>query len=266
MNNLNTSKSSLTFKFATEDSEFQQIHRLNYKTFVEEIPQHAQNPDGILIDQYHRENTYIICMRGEKLGGMVAVKDTRPFSLDAKLDNLYSYLPENVKSVCEIRLLSVDTEYRMGQVLKGLLTTLADYCIIHGYDAVIISGTVKQQKLYERLGFTPFGPPVGNPNALYQPMYTSLSSIKEKHDATSSPLLGASQKSVPINLLPGPVKISKDIQQSFSRAPISHRTQEFIDEFDLIRQSLCNLVSIHLNLFSNLEFAFLSADSGSTLV
>ena len=32
------------FKFATEDWEFEEIHRLNYKTFVEEIPQHPPNP------------------------------------------------------------------------------------------------------------------------------------------------------------------------------------------------------------------------------
>ena len=46
-----------------------------------------------------------------------------------------------------------------------------------------------------------------------------------------------------VNLLPGPVKISEDIQNSFIKAPISHRGQEFINEFDLTKQSLCNLVS-----------------------
>ena len=35
----------LVFKFATEDWEFEQIHRLNYKTFVEEIPQHQPSAD-----------------------------------------------------------------------------------------------------------------------------------------------------------------------------------------------------------------------------
>ena len=63
MTNLNSSNLALKFKFATEDSEFQQIHSLNYKTFVEEIPQHSQNSVGILVDRYHKENTYIICLR-----------------------------------------------------------------------------------------------------------------------------------------------------------------------------------------------------------
>ena len=35
----------LVFKFASEDWEFEQIHRLNYRTFVEEIPQHHASPD-----------------------------------------------------------------------------------------------------------------------------------------------------------------------------------------------------------------------------
>ena len=243
MNNLNSSNLSLKFKFATEESEFQQIHGLNYKTFAEEIPQHQQNSIGILVDKYHEENTYIICLRGEKLGGMVAVRDKRPFSLDEKLDNLDSYLPEGVKSVCEIRLLSVDIEYRSGQVLKGLLTTLADYCITKGYDIAIISGTVRQQKLYKRLGFISFGPPVGNANALYQPMYTSPASIRGKYNTVPSPNLELSEKSVPVNLLPGPVKISRDIQKSFTEAPISHRTKEFVKAFNFTKHLLCNLVS-----------------------
>ena len=191
MGNTNRLNSSLKFKFATEDHEFRQIHDLNYKTFVDEIPQHCQNPLGLLVDKFHDQNTYIICLRGEKLGGMVAVRDLRPFSLDEKLVDLDSYLPPNVKSVCEVRLLSIDFHFRSGQVFKGLLTALADYCIDKGYDTVIISGTIKEQKLYKRLGFVQFGPLVGKENALYQPMYTSPVAIRGKYHAIPSPTLGS---------------------------------------------------------------------------
>ncbi|HRE06968.1 MAG TPA: hypothetical protein PKX00_15250 [Opitutaceae bacterium] len=37
---------SLHFKLATEAWEFEAIHRLNYRTFVEEIPQHPIRRDG----------------------------------------------------------------------------------------------------------------------------------------------------------------------------------------------------------------------------
>ena len=34
----------LVYAIATSEPEFEAIHRLNYETFVEEIPQHAANP------------------------------------------------------------------------------------------------------------------------------------------------------------------------------------------------------------------------------
>ena len=106
----------LVFKFASEDWEFEQIHRLNYKTFVEEIPQHQRSPTERLVDKFHAENTYLICLSGKKLAGMLAVRGSRPFSLDQKLENLDSYLPAG-RTICEIRLLAVEKKYRGAQVL-----------------------------------------------------------------------------------------------------------------------------------------------------
>src|SRR5216110_563252 len=92
----------LVFKFAAEDWEFEQIHRLNYKTFVEEIPQHLPSANQRLVDKFHAENTYLICLSGRRLAGMLAARGNRPFSLDQKLENLDSYLPPGRK-ICEIR-------------------------------------------------------------------------------------------------------------------------------------------------------------------
>src|SRR5499433_3101070 len=97
----------LVFKTASEDWEFEQIHQLNYKTFVEEIPQHKSSPNNRLVDKFHAENTYLISLSGRKLVGMLAVRGQRPFSLDQKLENLDSYLPPG-RRICEIRLLAVD--------------------------------------------------------------------------------------------------------------------------------------------------------------
>jgi N-acyl-L-homoserine lactone synthetase len=84
--------------------EFDQIHRLNYRTFVEEIPpQHPSNPEKLLIDKFHDENTYFICLDGTRLVGMVAVRGKRPFSLDEKVADLDAHLP-TAASVCEIHL------------------------------------------------------------------------------------------------------------------------------------------------------------------
>ena len=67
-------EASLKFKIASEDWEFEAIHRLNYKTFVEEIPQHARNPEQRLVDKLHAENTYAICLHGDRLVGMVTAR------------------------------------------------------------------------------------------------------------------------------------------------------------------------------------------------
>jgi hypothetical protein len=86
-------------KIAAEPWEFDAIHRLNYQTFVDEIPQHRPDPSGRLIDKFHGENTYIICISGTRLLGMIAVRGRRPFSLDLKLPDFESYLPPG-RRVC----------------------------------------------------------------------------------------------------------------------------------------------------------------------
>lgn len=165
--------SRLVYKIAEEVDEFEQIFRLNYRTFVEEIPQHDVNQEKRLVDKFHAENTYLICKDGGRLLGMLAVRDNRPFSLDMKLENLDSYLPPH-RAVCEIRLLAVEQDRRRTRVLGGLMVLLARYCDEHGYDLGIMSGTTRQLKMYRNLGFVPFGPLVGRDGAHFQPMYVTL--------------------------------------------------------------------------------------------
>jgi N-acyl-L-homoserine lactone synthetase len=164
---------TLTFKTASEDWEFEQIHRLNYQTFVEEIPQHPASPQERLVDKFHAENTYLIALSGQRLVGMVAARDKRPFSLSGKLANLEAYLPPH-RAIFEIRLLAVDKCHRSPHVFQGLLQMLARYREDHGYDLAIISATVRQTKLYHQLGFIPFGRIVGAPEAQFQPMYITF--------------------------------------------------------------------------------------------
>lgn len=169
---------TLLFKIASEPEEFEQIHRMNYRTFVEEIPQHAANPDHRLVDKFHAENTYIICLKDGLLVGMMCVRAKRPFSLDFKLPDLDRHLPP-AKSVCEVRLLAVEPSERKGPIFAGLLQEMLKLCRRKGHDMAIISGTVRQQKLYRHLGFRPFGPLVGTKDAQYQPMYLTWEAFKD---------------------------------------------------------------------------------------
>jgi hypothetical protein len=167
----------LVFKVANEDWEVEQIHRLNYRTFVEEIPQHAASPVQRLVDKFHAENTYLICLAGRTLAGMLAVRGKRPFSLDHKLKDLDSYLPPG-RHICEIRLLAVEKHFRGAHVLQGILALLWQHGLKQGYDLAIISGTTRQLKLYRHLGFAPFGPLVGTGDARFQPMVITLETFE----------------------------------------------------------------------------------------
>jgi aspartate aminotransferase-like enzyme len=234
----------LVFKVATEDWEFEQIHRLIYKTFVEEIPQHQASPSQRLVDKFHAENTYLICLSNQKLVGMLAVRGNRPFSLDQKLPDLDSHLPPG-RTICEIRLLAIEKKFRGargGQVLQGILALLWQHGVEKGYDLAIISGTTRQQRLYQHLGFVPFGPLVGSGDAQFQPMYVTLETfeVTAREFLRSSPARSFHPSAV--NFLPGPVTVRREVRRAFEQAPESHRGEGFKKDFQATKQILCELV------------------------
>ncbi|MEQ9619731.1 MAG: GNAT family N-acetyltransferase [Deltaproteobacteria bacterium] len=234
---------SYKFKIATEEGEFEQIHELNYETFVEEIPQHAENERKRLVDKFHDENTYIICLDEGHLLGMLAVRDRRPFSLDQKIPGLDSYLP-HARSVCEIRLLSVRKERRHRKVILGLFNVLARYCEEKSYDLALISGNVAQQRLYHTLGFKPFGPRVGGEGAMYQPMYLTPGNyygIKERMKLLSRMEETAPGTKEPVSMLPGPVDISPHARAAMNGTPVSHRSGKFVEDLNRVKGLLCEL-------------------------
>jgi len=232
----------LTFKIATEDWEFEQINVLNYKTFVNEIPQHKVNEEEKLEDKFHADNSYCICLRDGKLLGMLACRSKRPFSLDSKLADLDTYLPPH-NALCEIRLLAVEKEVRGGRILIGLMNLLLEYCNEQEYDLAVISGTIRQLKLYKHLGFVPFGQIVGNPEALFQPMYLLREIIVRNLNCFSEQSrLKPAVKHI-ANFLPGPVRISESIQQAFIRTPVSHRNDRFLKDIAQIQGVLARLVN-----------------------
>jgi hypothetical protein len=256
-------RSPLIFKFASEDWEFEQIHRLNYRTFVEEIPQHHASPTHRLVDKFHAENTYLVCLANRKIVGMLAVRSNRPFSLDQKLPNLDLHLPAG-RSVCEIRLLAIDQQFRGargGQILSGLLALLWQHGVEKGYDLAIISGTLRQAKLYQHLGFVPFGPLVGAGDAQFQPMYVTLETfeVTAREFLRSSPAKSFQPSAV--NLLPGPVAVRREVRRAFEQAPESHRADSFKADLQDTKAILCELTNA-----GNVELLFGSGTLANDVV
>lgn len=103
-------------KIAQTNEEYEAIARLNYETFVEEIPQHEPNTQRLKVDRFHEQNTYIVVYKKTELIGMVAFRDQRPFSIDEKIGKVEQFLPQEVcDKICEIRLLAVKKIIELGE-------------------------------------------------------------------------------------------------------------------------------------------------------
>lgn len=208
----------LEYKIADSAAEEEAIHRLNHRTFAAEIPQHPANPQERLVDRFHAENTYAICLDGDEVVGMVAGRAARPFSLDGKLSGLDGYLPGG-RTPVEIRLLAVDRRYRRGAVLPPLLNMIAEHFAARGCDLAVLSGTTRALEMYRRMGCVPFGPLTGEPGAQFQPMYLTIEDTRRLRWTGLAGAGGAAE-----NLLPGPVSVAPEVAAAFHRPPVYHRS------------------------------------------
>lgn len=236
-------------KIARSKREFEEIAKLNYETFVEEIPQHAPHPSGKRQDAFHHENTYLVVLKDQQLIGMIALRDQRPFSLDGKIGVVEQALPKEALEgkLCEIRLLSVRKEYRKGRVFFLLARAFADYAYEKGYGAAVISGTVRELKLYRQLGFEAFADPVGNEEASFVPMYLT----KQRYEQS----IAARFQQKKHTFFPGPNELTEELKEVFQRSPISHRSYEFTERLKRVQEKLKNL--------SGTEYVHLLSGSGT---
>ncbi|HEX5069645.1 MAG TPA: GNAT family N-acetyltransferase [Vicinamibacterales bacterium] len=226
-------RSPIEFRVAGHPSEFEQVSRLLYQTFVEEIPQHPPNPDGRHVDRFHDENQYVVAKSGDEVVGVIAIRGNRPFSLDQKLGPIDGMLPPG-RRICELRLLAVKPAHRTGPVFKGLVDSVVQVGRSEGYDLAVISGTLRQTKLYRHLGFRPFGSQVGTDEAPFQPMYITF----EDFLAVAPSVVTSGE---PMSFLPGPVPIAPEVREAFERPPVYHRDDDFRMAFGRAKERLCHL-------------------------
>ena len=232
-------------KIARNESEFESIAKLNYDTFVEEIPQHEKHPSGKRTDAFHHENTYLIVLKDHQLVGMIALRDQRPFSLDNKIGCVEKSLPQEALNgkLCEIRLLSVRKEHRNGRVFFMLARALADYAYNRGYKAAVISGTVRELKLYGQLGFEAFAEPVGSSEAAFIPMFLT----KERYEKS----IAARFQQKRHTFYPGPNELTPELKKVFQKAPISHRSVQFTERFNRVQSQLKKMTgATHVHLLA----------------
>lgn len=223
-------------RLATPD-DHEAIHRLNYRTFVEEIPQHPVNSDRRLVDRFHADNEYAVYEVDGEVVGMVCGRAVRPFSLDQKLGPVDRWLPPGCRPV-EIRLLAVEPAHRATRVFVRLVQCITRHFMELGFDVGVISGTTRQLKLYGQMGFTPFAHPVGTELATYQPMFITAAQVHAWPAAMQS---GGPRPVCTGTFLPGPVTVIPRVREAFAREAISHRGDVFAARYRSAQEQLCAL-------------------------
>jgi aspartate aminotransferase-like enzyme len=161
------------FKRAETKQEFDQVHRLNYRTFVTEIPQHQDPGTGLLVDKFHDKSAYLIALRGGRVVAMVSVHDQPPFSVADRLpDPDVLRLPGT--HPLEVRLLAIEPAERNSLMFFGMIWFSYNYALAHGKTHMYISGVEERLGLYRRIGFRPLGPAVRSGGASFVPMVLDL--------------------------------------------------------------------------------------------
>lgn len=216
-------------KIAHTEAEFKAIARLNYQTFVEEIPQHSHNHHLSLTDAFHEQNTYLLCYDAENIIAMLAFRDQRPFSLDKKMGAVEAFLsPEQSRKLCELRLLAMEPEYRHSLAFFHLIQAMYHYLLDQDYSACVISGTTRQLKLYRKIGFEAFAPEVGSEQARFVPMVLTAAKAHQLFERLPK------QQRI---FYPGPVKQT----HALTHSDLSHRSSQFAHLHNQVTQNLLTL-------------------------
>lgn len=256
------------FKRAESDDELEQVHRLNYRTFVGEVGQYTDDGSGRLVDKFHDKNVYFIALRDGRVVGMVSAHGRPPFSVASRLADR-SILERPGAKPIEVRLLAVDPEERKGPAAFGLFCAFYDYAWEHGHTEVYISGVEEQVGLYRHMGFEPLGPPVACGSAAFVPMRITLADLKarsgylcemwarraKRRETSPRPTTERPVRREELSwddepaetallcLLPGPVTTSAAVREAFRQPPIYHRGPRFIAQFERVRSTLAALTS-----------------------
>lgn len=235
------------FKRAENKEEFEQVHRLNHRTFAEEIAQHGATATGALVDKFHHKNAYFVVLRNDHVVGMLSSHDEPPFSVAERMPDASVLTRPGVRPL-EVRLLAIEPGERNHIIVSfGLFYVLYDYARKAGYTHLYISGVTEQLALYEKLGFYPLGPAVRCGQADFVPMELTLDRMPTKVLRVKDMWLSHLDKTLhrepePVCLLPGPVTISRAVRDAFHEPPIYHRGPEFIERFVKVRHLLGEMV------------------------
>ncbi len=234
------------FKRAETSGELEQVHRLNYRTFVDEIPQHEDTGDGLLVDKFHDKNAYFIVLRQGRVVGMLGVHGQPPFSVAARLPEPDMLARPGTRPL-EVRLLAIEPAERNSTMFYGLIWTLYNFAEANGYTHLFISGIEERVTMYKRIGFRVLGPAVPSGGARFVPMVFTVGEISPRMQRVKrlweTHVEKVADRREDVCLLPGPVTTAEAVRRAFHESPIYHRGPEFIGQFVAVRRQLSALAN-----------------------
>jgi aspartate aminotransferase-like enzyme len=233
------------FKAAETKQELEQVHCLNYRTFVGEIPQHADTGTGVLVDKFHSKNAYVIALRDGQVVGMLGAHSQPPFSVADRLPEPEILQRPGTRPL-EVRLLAIEPQERNSTMFFGLVWFIYNHAEAQGFTHLFISAVAERINLYKRLGFKSLGPAVASGQASFMPMVMTIGDLPARmrrvKQLWETHVERVAEPAELVCLLPGPVTTSPMVRQAFHEPPIYHRGPEFIAQFLKVRRTLSGLV------------------------
>ena len=242
-------------KVAESDEELEQLHRLNYQTFVDELPQHAETGNGQLVDKFHDKNTYFVAMIDDHAVGMLAVHDRPPFSIADKMSDPETLLQLGPRPL-EVRLMAIDPKHRATKLFAALGYAVFQYARRGQYSHMLISGFVDRLRMYQRIGFRELGPPVRSGGVLFVPMVAMMDEMSQRFMDKAARLQSEFEPeafdAAPslVALTPGPAQLSPAVTRALHADQLSHRSELFGQMFARVRRRLASLTGADVALFN----------------
>jgi hypothetical protein len=164
--------SRVLVKIADRMEEFEQIHRFNHEIFSSEVQQYAAGKKPPFTDIYRFKTRYAIALRNGIICALVAFSETRPFSIDYRIQQLDKYLPA-FDHALEIRLISAKPGKRGDALIRKMVSKVAEWHLMQDKEnkCILALGNKRQVKIFEELGFVSFYKLIRNDDIWYQPMY-----------------------------------------------------------------------------------------------
>ena len=231
---------AVTFKPLTTAEELKQVHRLNHRTFAEELGQYEIQDSGELPDRFDTGNRYFVAKLDEAVVGMISINGMAPFSIEKRLTNAAETLAR-LRDPSEVRLLAIRSDVRNGIVVAGLFWQVYAEARRQGTSHMLISGIEDRAEMYRSLGFRDLGEAVPSGAVRYIPMAMDLSDPEVERKANRFSAWWHRRDRERVSLLPGPVQISRGVRAAFEQAPVSHRASSMVEAYGDVRKMLSEL-------------------------